>query len=341
MIRRLLYALAFIVTPASAANDAAILAEKPPKLLSAYGLFADGATQAPANNVVPYDLATPLYSDYAKKLRFVYVPQGTSAIYNADDVFNFPIGTALIKSFGYDKQDGIGFNLIETRLLLRKESGWVALPYVWNEDKSDAKLKVAGKRLPVTFIDPSGTEHTIRYQVPNKNQCKSCHSLNGKIVPIGPKTLHLEKEFTYATGKQNQLDYWVAHGILTGLSSPRAPSIDAHTPSSGSLADRARTYLDVNCGHCHRTGGMGDNSGLFLNWAEKVPARYGIKKHPVAAGRGSGGLIYDIAPGKPDDSILIYRMASDDPGIAMPEIGRSLPHKEGIALIREWIESLK
>lgn len=341
MIRFLLIIACLFATPALAVNDEAIMADKAPKLLSAYGFFADGIGQTPADGVIPYDLATPLFTDYAEKKRFVYVPKGKSAPYNADDVFAFPIGTALIKSFGYQALDGSGYRVIETRLLLHKAEGWVALPYVWNADGSDAKLKVAGKRLPVTFVDPAGTEQTIRYIVPNKNQCKSCHNLKNKIVPIGPKALHLEKDYPYQAGTQNQLDYWAAQGILTGVPTTRAQSIYAFDEKSGTLAERARTYLDVNCGHCHRPGGGADTSGLYLTFSENEPARYGVKKHPVAAGRGSGGFIYDIAPGKPDESILVFRMESNDPGIAMPELGRSIPHSEGIALVREWIESLK
>jgi hypothetical protein len=62
-----------------------------------------------------------------------------------------------------------------------------------------------------------------------------------------------------------------------------------------------------------------------------------IGKAPVAAGKGSGGHRYDIVPGNPEASILMYRIQSDDPGIMMPELGRSIVHQEGIELIREWI----
>lgn len=47
-----------------------------------------------------------------------------------------------------------------------------------------------------------------------------------------------------------------------------------------------------------------------------------------------------IVPGAPDASILLYRMESTDPGIAMPELGRATVHKEGVALVRQWIESM-
>ena len=67
----------------------------------------------------------------------------------------------------------------------------------------------------------------------------------------------------------------------------------------------------------------------------------GLYKKPVATGRGSGGLKYSIVPGKPDESILLHRMDSLDPGVMMPESGRKLSHSEGVALINDWIISLK
>ena len=108
-----------------------------------------------------------------------------------------------------------------------------------------------------------------------------------------------------------------------------------------SLNDRARAYLDVNCAHCHNSKGAANTSGLFLEYNEMGVKKLGVLKPPVAAGRGSGNLDFNIVPGKPDESIFIYRIESTDPGILMPESGRKMVHKEGVALIREWIESLK
>jgi hypothetical protein len=70
------------------------------------------------------------------------------------------------------------------------------------------------------------------------------------------------------------------------------------------------------------------------------PAKFGVNKIPVAAGHGSGGRSFDIVPGKPDESILLYRIESEDPGIAMPSVGKSLVPVEAAALIRAWIEQL-
>jgi hypothetical protein len=105
------------------------------------------------------------------------------------------------------------------------------------------------------------------------------------------------------------------------------------------LDHRARSYLDVNCGHCHNPRGAADTSGLFLDMRESDPRRLGLCKPPVAAGRGSGGLAYSLLPGQPDASILSYRMRSTELDVMMPELGRTTVHREGVALIDDWIRA--
>jgi hypothetical protein len=110
--------------------------------------------------------------------------------------------------------------------------------------------------------------------------------------------------------------------------------------STGSLDARARAYLAINCAHCHRREGPAQTSGLFLTELENNPTAIGIYKTPVAAGKGSGGRDYDIVPGNAEQSILYYRMLVDSPGERMPELGRTGGHREGLALIRDWINQM-
>ena len=111
-------------------------------------------------------------------------------------------------------------------------------------------------------------------------------------------------------------------------------------PSTGDVDSRARAWLEVNCAHCHNPAGPAKNSGLDLRVAAREPAHFGVFKSPVAAGRGTGNRLYDIVPGKPDESILLYRMESTDPGVMMPELGRQRVDARGVALIREWIAGM-
>ncbi|RHW16894.1 hypothetical protein D1610_13765 [Sphingomonas gilva] len=310
--------------------DAAVTAEGYPAKLSEYGFFIDLAERTPAARVTPYHLNTPLFSDYTEKERLVYVPAGATAKYDAEGLFEFPVGTALIKSFGYGR--GAAFKPIETRLLLHRASGWVALPYVWDADGRDATLKRAGTRVPVSFTDPNGRERRISYAVPNQNQCKGCHALDGAIMPIGPKARNLNDGA--------QLGQWQRAGILDRAPAD-APRLARWDDPAAPIEARATAYLEVNCAHCHNARGPASNSGLFFDWKQTDPVARGIGKRPVAAGRGSGGLDFSIDPGHPERSILIHRMKSTEPGVAMPELGRATAHDEGIAMLSEWIAGMK
>jgi uncharacterized repeat protein (TIGR03806 family) len=312
-----------------AISDATIAATAPPATLSAFGFF-EGAADQPSSQLIGYSLRTPLFSDYAEKQRFIYLPDGEWPTAGTDGRLIFPVGTALVKSFGYPGDAG-SLKILETRVLLHRQDGWVALPYVWRADGSDADLRVGGTRIPVQFAH-GATHMEINYGVPNKNQCKQCHSSDGVIMPIGPVWQNME--FGKTADREKFLR---AMPTLAKLK----PEAKWNEPMSGSLNERAHSYLRVNCGHCHAPKGSASNSGLFLDGSAKDPAAYGIAKRPVAAGRASGDLDFIIEQGKPERSILINRMKSTDPGIAMPELGRTSVHSEGALLLEEWIASMQ
>lgn len=315
--------------PVALVDDAVITANGMPKKLSDFGFFKDQAGWQPNKGVELYQLNSPLFTDYAEKYRYIYIPAGKKAVAGGDGVVQFPVGSALIKSFGYeiDGQD----RLLETRVLLHRADGWIALPYVWNAEQTEATLKVAGKRIPVSFTDPSGNKRDISYAVPNKNQCKECHSLSGAVVPIGPKMRNL---------RHDTLDMLLSNAMLEKTAGDHPPIPD-YADDGMPLESRARAYLDINCAHCHNREGSASNSGLFLTYEEEALVHLGVGKRPVAAGRGSGGFEFAIAPGEPDQSIMMHRLKSLEPGVAMPEVGRSLVHEEGAALLSEWIAAME
>ncbi len=304
--------------------------------LSEYGFFKSPLSELiPAEHVFPYEMNTPLFTDYAQKKRFIFIPEGTTTAYHDTEALEFPTGTVLIKNFYYDEAQLNGESrIIETRLLIHEESGWKALPYIWNEEQTDAFLEITGGERLVSLTGKG----TFSYAVPNMAQCKSCHEYEGAIAPIGPTARQLNK----SVNGNNQLKMLEEAGALSGL--PDFSTIkklaDWDDDQSGSLDERARAYLEINCGHCHRPEGPGKNSGLDLTLFSKSDHALGIYKSPVAAGAGSGGFQYDIVPGNPDASILLFRMKSEDPGIMMPELGRKLVHSEGVALIKQWISSM-
>jgi len=315
-----------------------------PKKLSAWRLFAGRAPELkPNRGVVPYDLNTTLFTDYATKRRFVWMPPGRAAVYNPNETFEFPKGTILVKTFSYpDVALGGRERLIETRLLVNTKEGWFALPYVWNQAQTDAVLDMNADPVDVLWKDRGGAVHKIQYVIPNANQCRECHDQNKVTGPIGPKARHLNRDLDYPGGRLNELAYWTKIGYLTGapdpVRAPRQPVWDE--PATGSIEARARAYLDVNCAHCHSPGGAASNTGLYLSDLETDQVRLGFCKTPVATGKASADMLFDTVRGHPETSILVHRMASDEPKIMMPEIGRTITHQEGVELIRQWIASL-
>jgi len=315
--------------------------------LSEYGLF-DGEMNAlkSAAGVMPYALNSSLFTDYAQKMRFVKLPVGTSVSYNADSVLQFPVGTIIAKTFYYyndERNPSKGKRIIETRILLNDAKGWISLPYVWNQEQTDATLEVTGASTHVSWKDMNGSKKETDYLVPNMNQCKGCHEKNGTMTPIGPSARQLNGNYHYADRDENQLQHWASAKIITDLPSDlnQVPKFVSYNDASASLDERAKAYLDINCAHCHSKQGPAQTSGLFLDWKTTDKTAYGFYKTPIAAGRGSGNFKYDIVPGKPNESILLYRMNSADPGIMMPELGRHLIHQEGVELIREWMIQVK
>ena len=317
----------------------------PHQLLSEYNFFTGDITNLnPANGVLPYDLNSPLFSDYSHKSRFVWMPDGTTANYTTEHVVDFPVGAVLIKNFYYlhDERDASqGKRLIETRLLVKRGEEWDAYGYSWNDAQTDASYDIVGDIKEVAWVNAKGENQKIDYIIPNQNQCKGCHAYNNVLKPIGPKVRNLNKDFVYADGADNQLEKWSSVGYLTGLNDTDThPAVAQWDDQTAALHDRSMAYLDINCGHCHNPRGAGGTSGLSLLADSELGLPVGVYKPTVSAGAGTGGHTFSILPGEPDESIMIYRMKSLNPGAMMPELGRRMVHTEGVALISNWIQDM-
>jgi uncharacterized repeat protein (TIGR03806 family) len=352
---------------------------RPAKLSDWRMVYPAGGDLALNEGVVPYDLNTPLFSDYAHKLRTIWMPHGTSAKYDADGSFDFPVGTIISKTFyyplpkgaahdvaavaatavarSYDQSTDFGaagrgerglklanVHLVETRILVRRAAGWEALPYVWNSAQTEALLSRTGDVKALELVADDGAKEPFAYVVPNENQCAGCHVADLKtkqIAPIGTKARHLNRDYAYAAGNENQLLHWTKLGYLTGVpDAASAPKNADWHDAAQPLDARARSYLDINCGHCHSAKGPANTTALDLTIFAAADRYLGVCKPPVAAGRGTGDHFFDIVPGKPQDSILVYRMRSHEPGVMMPEQGRTTTHTEGVVLIEQWISAL-
>jgi uncharacterized repeat protein (TIGR03806 family) len=313
--------------------------------LSAYGIFEDPIRQIPNANYVPYDVVTPMFSDYADKHRFVYVPDGLSIQYRSDEAFEMPVGSVLVKTFSYPadaRWPERGRRLVETRLMVHDEVGWTGAAYVWNEEQTDATLKIAGAEVPVDWVDAEGYCRSIKYLVPDMNQCKNCHrDTTGAVAPIGIKSRHLNRPYDYADGAENQLRHWAGLGKLKGAPDPAAvAALPRWDDATLAIADRALAYLEMNCAHCHNPAGLASHTRLDLRWSQTDPELRGVMKKPTTAGNAARGRYFAIVPGDAADSFLLHRITSTRPDVRMPPMGRTVAHEEGAAVIEEWIESL-
>lgn len=304
--------------------------------------------QNPNTNLVPYEPASALFSDYAHKKRFIWLPKNTHATYNGDgNVFEFPVGAAIIKTFYYDHvQPSNTTKIVETRLLIRKSGGWQAYTYVWNDEQTDALLEATGNGLhkAINWIDDNGVNRNVNYWIPSQTECITCHKINpnqiGEItIPIGPKPQNLNTTYNYTTGAENQITKWKTLGIL-GNDVPNLSSIHSTVDwrdTSKSLELRARSYIDINCAHCHREGGHCAYVAQRFNFSNTDLHSFGVCLVPLF-NIPNGPFI--INGGNADYSDMIIRMNSTQGDVMMPYIGRSLVHQEGVQLMKDWINSL-
>lgn len=341
--------------------------ELSPRLLSAWSaVWVEDDALVIADDAQVYQLASPLFSDYAQKLRTLRLPNNQQVQLDPDTGrFIYPVGTVITKTFYYDRVEGSERSdyrfkvvndspkpqrrsldvsdrtLVETRVLIKRADGWQALPYVWNADQTEASLRPAGAILRAT-LEQAGEVEAFAYVVPNRNQCAGCHVLNQAdraLLPIGPHP----KNLNAATQLSDELAQLTSRGWLTPAAAQTAQALPSNVnwyDEDQPLAARARSYLDINCGHCHSATGPADTSGLYLDIATENLTRWGVCKAPIAAGQGTGGARFGIVPGDPDASIVAYRMTTTDPGAMMPELGRSVVHEAGLALVREWISMM-
>ena len=345
--------------------DAATLAE--------YQLFDNPCdpTQNASTRGLPYSLSAPLFTDYASKYRFVFIPEGQTATYSEKEVFEFPVGTVITKTFtmpadtsdrGVEKE-----RIIETRLLIKKAGGWVARPYVWNAAETEAVWDKTGEVVAINNLKHGEDTLSFNYGVPNQNSCTNCHQFNPNgildavngvdptpayFAPIGPKARYLNSDYDFGQGPKNQLNKWVEENMLSGLPAENSSiqkaadfsdykSLGEYSGTQELLTATAKSWIDINCAHCHRTEGQASNTAFRAGY--NVPWQGNEQYHGVCAGPVSGsqpGSTWIIVPGDSSQSLLYNRMNTTKAGLIMPPLGRAVIHTEGTALIKAWIDSL-
>ncbi len=314
--------------------------------LSDYNFF-EGTLNAiqPGYGVLPYKPISSLFTDYALKERFVWVPVGETARFVQDNKsLDFPVGSALIKMFYYNNVLPTNTTrIIETRVMVKTQNGWDFAEYVWNDAQTEAFLETTedGGYTEVNWLK-DGQERFVNYRIPAKQQCVICHTNDFETLPLGIKPQNINSMLSYDDGSNNQLQKLIDFGYLEDALPESILTVVDWKDASKSLEQRAKSYIDINCANCHIDGGQGDYRVIRLGYSDTLnnDENAGVC---VDADTPIPGLMGQkhIAPGDPENSIIYYRMSvTGDQPYKMPQFGQSLVHTEALVVLEEWINSL-
>jgi uncharacterized repeat protein (TIGR03806 family) len=323
----------------------AYLQDLPYDSLSSYNFFIgeDLSDLIPNEGLLRYEPISQLFTDYAKKSRYVYMPEGSSASYDSDTTtFNFPDGTILIKNFYYDNIVGSNSRrVMETRLIFKRNGEWEFADYVWNAAQDEALFDLSGSNHPIDIVKADGSNLSVNYRIPSAQECLTCHKESEKAWPIGPKPQNLNSDLAYQDGIMNQLMKWTESGYLLPTYPQNIETVVDWEDEAAGLKDRVRAYFDANCGHCHKDNSHCSYRNIRLAYSESVveenmgvcvPADDFLLDQPF--------LEYIIDGGSPETSIMWYRLNSTETDVKMPLLGTSVVHEEGVNLITQYINSL-
>jgi uncharacterized repeat protein (TIGR03806 family) len=330
-----------------------------PRKLSQTGLFTSTRDLTPAPGVIPYDVNSPLWSDGAAKQRYLAIPGEAKIKYSPDNAWGFPDGSVLVKTFSLEmtKGDPKSLRRLETRILHIEQDHWRGYTYLWNADQTDADLleNPRGEDRVYEIKDaavPQGTRKQT-WHFPSRAECTLCHTMPAGFL-LGLNTLQMNRSYDYGDGrKDNQIralqharmfdkPIFAAHKIDGDASDPASYEKLPHLPKPAdgavSLNDRARSYLQANCSHCHRKWG-GGNALFELTYTLPLDQTKTIDVKPQ---HGDHGLSDPrlLCPGDSSRSLLLHRMKQTD-ATRMPRVGSNVVDEFGVKLVGEWIRSLK
>lgn len=329
-------------------NDTTAVNSDFPTLLSDTGLFSSVADHKFAEGVIPYSVSAEPWADGAVVRRAVAVPgRNQVGIYKEDQLlkgqrkgaFNFPGDSVLVRTLSLNliSSGTSALRPIETQILHRDGSAWRAYTFAWDEDSSDASLVPrAGARRVVQVVDPTapGGSRQQTWRFSGRQECQVCHTLrSGSVLGFRPEQLSHQHRETHTSQLQMLTDSGLFSQPVAAASSPLPSPSDLTV----SLEQRARSYLDVNCSHCHGNGNAGTAQ---FRLQHRLPlSQTGLLNS--ALNQGDFGIFEPriLAPGDPYRSVLYYRMAKLGKG-RMPHIGSYMLDRSGLQLIHDWIQAL-
>ncbi len=315
-----------------------------PTLLSQTGVFTNLATLAPAPELLPYTVNSPLWSDGAAKTRWIALATNTFVTFATNGEWTFPNGTVFVKHFALATNDTNPAQLkrLETRLLVIGTNGLVyGASYKWRPDNSDADLVLTLTNENISITTATGTRSQT-WSYPGRQDCLTCHTIPSGGV-LGVKTRQLNGDGSYpATGvTDNQLRTWNHIGLFSTPINEAAitnfTKLVSVSDTSTTLATRVRSYLDANCAQCHRPGG-----GVQANFDARFDtplANQGIIYGVVQNSQGISNALV-IAPVDLSHSLLYLRDNNVGTPLQMPPLAKNVIDTNYIAVLSAWITSL-
>lgn len=288
--------------------------------LSAYSIFQGEPSDLLQNEDYHLlELSSVLFTDYAHKQRLVKVPDNFELTRLNDGSIEFPDSTILVKTFYYyndERNQNLGKRIIETRLMIKSDGFWNVATYIWNDSQTDAILQLNGLDIQVDWIDDTGINRSTLYDVPDENECITCHQSNNSIIPLGTTLTNLNRNVSRNGQTINLLNHLQVVGILNDFDIQEVAEIPNYNDNSYSLEERARAYMHMNCSHCHNPNG----------WEEAVEQDLDFR---YTTNLNASGILME--------SDEIEEMVQDG---EMPFIGTTLLDDQGVELIIEYINSL-
>lgn len=313
-----------------------------PSKLSRTGAFVDMETLTPEAGIVSYEPNVSFWSDGAIKKRWFSVPDLDDAIaFEPEKPWTFPVGTTWIKHFELEQVVGDPSSRVrlETRFLVKTETGSYGLTYAWNEEQTDADLVDAEGSEREFIVEEAGEMRTQLWSYPSRNACRACHT-QAAGQALGFSTAQLNRAHAYPEGEANQLVALSDAGYFeSSLSEAPELLVQLAPPqdTTRSLEDRARSYLAANCAQCHLPGGpaLGSWDARFATSLEDAWIIEGGLVNDL--GDSNNGV---LVPGKPEHSMLLTRLEGGEGIARMPPIGSNRVDEAGMALLREWVLAL-
>jgi putative heme-binding domain-containing protein len=346
-----------------------------PRKLSETGLIASVKAHEPAAGVIPFSVNAAQWADYATAERLVALP-GTTTIQMYDGPISvpetfysgqvfFPKDGVLAKTFSLEMERGnpSSSRRLETQILHFDGNAWRGYSYAWNDEQTDATLvPAAGMNRSFTVVDAKapGGRRKQTWHFPSRAECIQCHNpWAGYTLAFTLAQLNKDQPYKRKRGLSlspqrdsplfrdpivdNQLRAFEHAGLIALVPKEKparmqlpTPLSDPYDPAAG-IPERARSYLHVNCSHCHQFG-AGGTADIDLRYEAQLGQMKIVEARPVQGTFEISGASI-LAPGDPYRSVLFYRMSKLGRG-RMPHIGSEIVDEKGLRLIQDWIRTI-